>query len=50
MDLNPLGRNNWRTRIKSKKNKNNGLATIIMIQREFIKHIEAKAFHNKKKH
>lgn len=49
MDFNPLGGNDRRTRIKSKKYKNNGLATIIMTQRKFIKHIKAKAFHKKKK-
>lgn len=49
MDFNPLGGIDCRTRIKSKKNKNNGLATIIMTQRKFIKHIKAKAFHKKKK-
>lgn len=49
MNFNPFEGNNCRTSIKSKKNKNNGLATIAMTQRKFIKHIKASDFRNKKK-
>lgn len=49
MNFNPIEGNNCRTSIKSKKNRNNGLVTITMTQRKFIKHIKVSDFHNEKK-